>query len=407
MGPKSRLALRLLGALLLAAVVGAVVFRTEIRRVRFSLSMFSGAEMVEPFRSMADFFPHHRVARGPEASELKRGQPIELPENYEYDGETRSTAAFLEETDTTGLLVVKDDEIVFEEWWRGNDETSRTISWSVGKSVVSALVGIAIHEGHIESVDDPISRYVPELEGSAYDGVRIKDVLQMSSGARWNEDYSDLGSDVNRMGRILAIGGSMDAVVTSLEREFEPGTFNRYNSADTQALGMLVVRTTGRSLSDYLGQKIWRPIGMESDAYWLTDDEGMELAFGTLNAVIRDYARFGLLYLHGGNWRGKQIVPSGWVGDSLRADAPHLKPGENPHSDFPLGYGYQWWLMDGREGEFSAIGVYNQFIYVNPRRNLVIVKTSANSDYGLSDGEESYRELESIELFRAIGRSLP
>jgi CubicO group peptidase (beta-lactamase class C family) len=396
----------LAGALVLLALVGSIVFRTEIRRLRFSLALFSGEEMVEPFRSMPEFFPHNRVARGPEVSELNQGRRIELPETFEYQGETQSTAGFLAETDTTGLLILKNDAVVFEEWWRGNDETSRTVSWSVGKSFISALVGIAVGEGRIESIEEPITNYVPELEGSAYDGVRIKDILQMSSGARWNEDYSDPSSDINRMGRILAIGGSMDAFVPTLEREFEPGTFNRYNSADTQALGMLLVRATGKSVSDYLGQKIWRPLGMESDAYWLTDDEGMELAFGTLNAVMRDYARFGLLYLHGGRWKGKQIVPSGWVGDSLRADAPHLKPGANEHSDFPLGYGYQWWLMDGREGEFSAIGVYNQFIYVNPTRKLVIVKTSANSDYGRTDTEESFRELETIELFRAIGRSL-
>jgi CubicO group peptidase (beta-lactamase class C family) len=393
-------------ALLGVGLAGYLTFHREITRLWFATTLFSGAEMVEAFRSMDGFFPVARIEKSPKPTPLPIGEPIALPRFYEYRDQAVDLQAFLQETDTTGLLIVKDDQVVFEQQYRGNIPTSRTISWSVAKSFVSALVGIALHEGHIESVAEPITKYVPELEGSAYDGVRIKDVLQMSSGASWNEDYSDSSSDINRFGRYIATGGSLDEFTATLEREHTPGSFNRYNSADTQALAMLLRRATGTSLARYLEEKLWQPLGMESDAYWLTDTGGIELAFGGLNVTLRDYARFGLLYLHDGAWNGRQIVPAKWVVDSVTPDAPHLLPGENPRSDFPLGYGYQWWIMDGDEGEFSAIGIYNQFIYVNPTRSLVIVKTSASSEYGRTDEESSYRELETIEMFRAIGDAL-
>ena len=275
---------------------------------------------------------------------------------------------------------------------------------SVGKSFVSALVGIAVAEGHIDNVEDPITDYVPSLAGSAYDGVRIKDILQMSSGARWDEDYSDPESDIMRYGYTFGTGASLDEFTATLVREREPGTYNYYNSTDTQALGMLVVAATGRSLADYAGEKLWQPLGMERDAYWITDDHGMEMAAGGMQVVARDYAKLGQLYLQGGQWRGTQILPAAWVHDSVTPDAPHVMPGVDP--EYPVGYGYQWWVLQGDEGEFSAIGVYNQFIYVNPAKQVVIVKLSANSGYGLTDDDTSWREIESFEFFRAISNQV-
>jgi len=245
---------------------------------------------------------------------------------------------------------------------------------------------------------------VPSLLGSAYDNVRIKDVLQMSSGAAWNENYNDPNSDVMRLARIMAIGGSMDEFVATLKRGTEPGTLNHYNSTDTQALGMLLARATGQSVSEYLTEKIWHPLGMESDGYWLVDDYDVELAFGGLNATARDYAKLGELYRLGGQWNGQQVVSKEWIEDATKPDAPHLMPGNN--EDYPLGYGYQWWIPESSEGEFSAIGVYNQFIYVNPVRNLVIVKLSAYSDYATSLDESAYREIETIAFFREIGKQM-
>ena len=340
--------------------------------------------------------------------EFGNGARIELPAQYTYLGEPKDTETFLTETDTAALLVLQDGDVVFEEYWRTGGRDVTWLSMSVAKSFVSALIGIAVDEGHIDTIKDPVTKYVPTLAGSAYDGVRIKDILQMSSGARWNKDYSDPKSDINRFGRIFALGGSLNEFAATLTRENAPGTFNRYNSTDTQVLGMMLTEATGRSITDYMTEKLWHPMGAESEAWWLLDSEDMEMAFGGLNATARDYAKIGELYRLGGRLNGQQIVPEAWATSSVRPDAPHLLPGkDNPASDYEIGYGYQWWVPEGDEGEFSAIGVYNQFVFVNPTRGTVIVKLSANSDYGVTSDESSYRELETIELFRAINADLP
>jgi hypothetical protein len=169
---------------------------------------------------------------------------------------------------------------------------------------------------------------------------------------------------------------------------------------------MLLRQSTGRTIADYMTEKLWHPLGMESDAYWMLDSEKMEMAFGGLNATARDYAKLGELYRLGGRWDGRQVVPRAWVQASVTPDAPHLTPEAKADTDFPVGYGYQWWIPAGDEGEFTAIGVYNQFIYVNPSREVVVVKLSAFSDYAISLDDSAYRELETIEFFRAIGERI-
>lgn len=372
-------------------------------RLAFVGGLFQGGEQYEAFARLETLFPAHKITASPAPVVFPQGRAMVMPEGYRYKGRNRSTAALLEETRTTALVVIRDGEIRHERYWLTGGEQVTWMSFSVGKSFLSALIGIAIDDALIESVDVPITRYVPELNGSAYDGVRIKDVLQMSSGARWNEDYSDPNSDIMRYGKVWAGAGSgsFDTFTATLTREREPGTYNYYNSTDTQALGMLLSRATGMSLSAYAEQELWHPLGMERDAYWITDKTGIEMAAGGLQAVARDYAKLGQLYLQKGEWHGKRIVSQAWVEDSLVADAPHLQAAAHP--DYPVGYGYQWWLPVSEEGEYSAIGVYNQFIYVNPSRNLVIVKLSANPDYGRTNDESSFRELETFEFFRALG----
>jgi CubicO group peptidase (beta-lactamase class C family) len=373
--------------------------------VRFVATLFTGVEQDENFGRVAEYFPVSTMTRSPEPFDFADGPALALPASFTYAGHEYDTERFLSDTDTTALLVLQDGAVRYERYIRTGGRDVHWLSMSVAKSFVSAALGIAVAEGLIGSVEEPITSYLPELAGSAYDGVRIKDVLQMSSGARWDENYNDPSSDINRLGRILAIGGSLDAFLQGMVREREPGTYNLYDSADTQALGALLVRVTGRPIADYMQEKLWHPLGMEADGYWIVDDEGMELAFAGLNATARDYAKLGELYRNLGSWQGRQIVPRAWVVASVTPDAPHLLPGDNPASDFPLGYGYQWWVMDGEEGEYSAIGVLNQFIYVNPSRRLVIVKLSANSDYGTTPDGSLDRELETIELFRAIGNA--
>ncbi len=375
-------------------------------RLTFVDSLFKGGEQYKNFNRLKELFPSYTISASPTPYVFASGVNLSLPAEYAFAGADKSSAALLEETHTSALLVIQDGKIRYENYWLTGGEDVNWMSFSAGKSFVSALIGIAIDDGLIESVETPITRYVPELLGSAYDGVRIKDVLQMSSGARWNEDYSDPNSDIMRYGRIWAGSGSgsFDAFTATLVREREPGTYNYYNSTDTQALGMLVQRATGMTLSAYTQQELWHPLGMEHDAYWITDKVGMEMAAGGMQVVARDYAKLGQLYLQQGQWQGQQIVSAEWVADSLLADSAHLQA--DAHPEYPLGYGYQWWLPVSAEGEFAALGVYNQVVYVNPAKNLVIVKLSANPSYGLTNEDASYREFETFEFMRAIGASL-
>lgn len=397
-----RIALAVIAVILIAVTIIGIAKWREINRVRFVASMFSGEEQVERFRAMDEYFPVRVFQRSGPVSDLPEGTPVELPAAYTWAGETRDTARFLEETDTTGLIIVKGGALAYENYWRGNDSTTRWISWSVGKSFISALVGIAIAEGKIDSISDPLEKYAPELAGTAYDGVSVKDALEMSSGVAWNEDYSDPDSDIARFGKALAFGSSMIDFAKTLRRAHEPGAVNYYNSMDAQVLGLVLEKATGVSPSEYLEQKIWSKIGAEHDGYWVLDDTGAELAAGGVNVTARDYARFGLLYLNGGKWNGEQIVPADWVKASHTPDAERLMPGERADSDMTWGYGYLWWLPRELDGPYAAVGIYNQFVYVDPANDLVIVKTSANSSYGQTNDETSYREDETIALFEAI-----
>lgn len=392
-----------LGALVAGSLVACSNSQPSSEREQFFGTLFSGAEQAENFNRIKDIMPTTTLNAASVAYEFPTGSAIDLPATYKFRGQELATQAFLEETDTSALLVIKDGEVRYESYSLTGGREVNWLSMSVAKSFISALIGIAIGEGAIQSISDPVTQYIPSLRGSAYDGVRIKDILQMSSGAKWNEDYSDPNSDIGRLGVVLASGGSLNAFSTTLVRDKPPGTVNLYNSTDTQVLGQMLTNATGRSITDYMQEKLWEPLGMESPAYWIADGTGMEMAFGGLNATARDYAKLGELYRNGGRWGDKQILPADWVAVSVVADAPHLEVGA---SDFGMGYGYQWWLHDGDQGEYSAIGVYNQFIYVNPAEDLVIVKLSANSSYGMTIDEASYRENETIDFFRAIARQL-
>jgi len=381
--------------------LAAASFPTTIRRVWFAAHLFSDHDHVADFQNMGRLFPAQLISKSDHPYTFPQGTPISLPSHYRYKDQAKDTASFLQDVDTTGLLVLHRDRVVYENYWRGTIPTTKTVGWSLTKSFVSALVGIAIAEGKIGSVEDPVTQYVPELKGSAYDNVRLKDVLQMSSGASWNEDYSDWNSDINRFARAFAFGSSLDHFITTLKREHTPGTFHRYNSMDTQVLGFVLRRTTGLSNADYMKSRLWQPLGMQDDAFWVTDDDNKEFAAAGLNATLRDFAKLGALYLHLGDWNGHQIVPRAWVIASVTPDAPHLKPGKRSSSDQIMGYGMQWWIPDN-DGDYTAIGVFNQFVYINPQLHLVIAKTSANHLYGTGGSDEHDREDENIAFFKAL-----
>ena len=397
--PKRRWILRV--ALLAVVTLIALAWAPGTRLLHV-LGLFEPAVIDENFRTMDARFTARIVRAGAEAFPLKEA-PADLPESYTWNGQEKSVAGFIDVVNTTGLLVLRDDTVLYEKYWRGNDKASRAIAWSVSKSFVSALFGIALAEGKIKSLDQTVADYVPSLKNSGYGPVKIKDVLQMSSGIRFNEDYGDFNSDINVMGRVFAVNLPLEGFINGLKNERPPGTYNHYVSMNTQVLGMILVAATGTSLAQYTQEKLWKPLGMQADATWLIDGAGMEAAFGGLNAVLRDYARFGRLYLHDGNWNGTQIVPADWVHASVTPDAPHLMPGKRPTSDSVFGYGYQWWVPEGGQGDFLAIGIYGQAIYVSPRTGIVIARTAAYRDYN-KDGDAM--ELESVSFFRAIAEHL-
>ncbi|MEM1436150.1 MAG: serine hydrolase [Pseudomonadota bacterium] len=368
-----------------------------------SLKMFSGERQHQNFSNFKNLLPVSEMRPSPRPYVFPDGKSIQLPDTFPFAGKRNPVQEYFQRTDTGGLLVLQDGRVRFEQYYLSGGRDVQWISWSVAKSFTSALVGIALDEGAIRSIDDPISDYITVDPGSAYDGVSIKNVLQMSSGARWNEDYGDPQSDINRFSAAMAGVGTMDAFLATMERANEPGTVCRYNSADTQALGSLLVNATGRSISDYMQEKLVDPLGFEAPGYWLIDSSGREMAFGGLNLTARDFAKLGELYRLKGNWHGEQVVPRAWVESSVRSDAPHLEPGRVEVSDFKLdiGYGYQWWIPDGDRGEFTGIGIYNQFVYVDPSRNLTIVKQSANPVYG-TPADDHLSEMETLECLRAI-----
>jgi len=333
-------------------------------------------------RHMSDLFPSHVVHRAGPVSELPRAPRSLRDVTYEWSGRDHTLDELLARTYTAGFLVIKDGHIVDERYFGGADENSLFTSWSVAKSFTSTLVGLALADRKLSGLDTPVTQYVPELAGSGYDGVPIKDVLAMASGVDFTEEYNDPASSVEVMWRKAMVDESerLDDFIRSIKRGAQPpGTKFVYRSSDTQVLGWLVRRVTGQSLGDYLSQKIWSQLGMEKDAAWLTDrpgPDGVEAAYCCLNATLRDYGRFGLLFLNRGKWNDRQIVPESWVDQATIAQIPPDQPGRL-FPGYAMGYGYQWWTFPGPDHAYSAEGIRFQLIYVNPADRIVIVKTSA------------------------------
>jgi CubicO group peptidase (beta-lactamase class C family) len=384
---------------------------TEHPRHRLSdLRLFTGAAQHENFCRMHELVATRAMAPSATPRTWATGEPVDLPETFEFFGATLSGEELLSQTDTAALLVVKDGVIRHEQYRLTGGPHVNWLSMSVAKSFISALIGIALDEGLISDIEEPLSKYVPVERGSAYDGIAIRSVLQMSSGARWNEDYNDPKSDVARMGAATSgVGGTSHAtVVATMPREYPPDKVCRYNSADTQALAMLLWHVTGGTVAEYMQAKLVEPLGFGDPGYWIVDQAGIEMAYGGLNLTARDFAAFGELYRTGGAWNGVQVVPSDWVRVSTRSTAPHTAPGQPVLADvrLPLGYGYQWWLPAGGQGEFMAVGVYNQYVYVDPANAVTIVKLSANRAYGTAPDMSANKDGEIEEYLAAIAQSL-
>lgn len=360
----------LLVLILLAAAVG-VWKRDLVMRLLAVNSLFDAEKIVQNFSHMDTMFLTRPLSRGDgPVSPLPPGPPATLSAEAE---------AWIEARSVTGLVMLKGGALVHESYYLGTGPEDLRISWSMAKSALSLLMGTVLAEGKL-SLDDPVVQYAPLLKGSAYDGATVRQVLNMASGVKFNEDYFDFYSDINQMGRVLALGGSMDAFAAGLqEREAEPGTAWHYVSIDTHVIGMVIRGATGQEIAPLMEKRIIGPLGLEAAPYYVTDGLGEPFVLGGLNLRTRDYARIGQLVLQGGQWMGQQIVPADWVAQSTVPSAPG-----------GAGYGYQWWIPDNPSpGEVMAQGVYGQYTYINPDLGVVIAVNSADrgfEDPGVYDG---------------------
>lgn len=276
--------------------------------------------------------------------------------------------AFMRDTRVAGLVVLVDGQPVLERYGLGFGPQGRWTSFSVAKSVTSTLVGAAIRDGAIGSLEDPVTDYITDLKGSAYDGVTVRQLLTMTSGVRWNEDYEDPDSDVARFGNHVPPEG-MDAAVSymrALPREAAPGTRWVYKTGETNLIGVLVREATGKPLAAYLQERIWQPYGMEADATWILGTSGTEISGCCIQASTRDFARFGQFLLDGGVAAGRAVLPEGWVEQATTRQADIGEAG--------WGYGFQWWTRD--DGTYQAQGIFGQAILIDPARRMVIAINS-------------------------------
>lgn len=366
---KRNLALGLIGAV---ALVGASFFASLDKETRgLLMALPTNTDVLtwsQPKRDAAfralDRLPFLAKAREftppPAPTPLSAGKPLTIPGLDDY----------LKSQNAAALIIVQDGKVRLERYALNFDAQGRWTSFSVAKSFTSTLVGAAIQDGYIKSLDDKVSQYIPGLRGSAYDDVSVRQLLTMSSGVKWDENYEDPNADVAKFNNAKPEPG-MDATVSymrHLPRAHPPGEVWHYNTGETNLIGVLVSSATKKPLAQYLQEKIWQPAGMEAKATWLLGQTGHEIAGCCLQAATRDFARFGLFVLANGNAGGKQIVPADWFAMATTKQKDIGEPGH--------GYGFQWWTYD--DGSVAAQGIFGQGIFIDPKRHLVI---ASNADW--------------------------
>lgn len=324
------------------------------------------AERDAQFRRLYLRFPSDRAAHGAQVHALPQGQPL-APAG---SAAAKRLADYMTEYHVAGVMVLHDGRVVAERYALGFKPDERWTSFSVAKSVTSTLLGIALKQGYIHSMDDKLDRYIPELRDSAYADVTVEQLLTMTSGVRWNEDYDSASSDVAKMYLGQCENGEAHVLsyLKKLPRAYPPGTHWNYNTAETDLLGILVQRATHQSLAAYLSKTIWKPYGMASDAWWIKDEcDGSDTGGSGLSATLGDYARFGEFMLGGGKVDGKTIIAKAWLDGATR---------KHESTDAPNGgYGYLWWT--DTDGSYAAIGIFGQMIYIDPSRKLVIAQVAS------------------------------
>ena len=331
---------------------------------------------VNTYRNIDRLFASRVIEAGDSPRELPPSEASIDGLTFEVNGEEYDIYDYLALNNVTGLIVLKDGEVVYETYQRGNDRDTRWMSMSVAKSISSTLAGMAIKDGLIDGLDAQVVDYVPALEGSAYDGVTLRDILMMSSGVAWNETYTDATSnrrDLLRAQIAQQPGGAMK-VMADLPRAAEPGSINNYSTGETQILAEVVHGAIDRPLSEYLSEKLWQPYGMESDAtWWLESPDGVEIGGSGISATLRDYARFGQFMLEGGVIDGQSLLPDGWIEEATQ---PTKLSG-----DETLDYGYMWWTgwtkPSRKDRAYSAVGIHGQYVYINPIHDIVIAQNAA------------------------------
>jgi len=329
--------------------------------------MWTPQQQVAGYRNMHKLRATRKIPAG--------GTVLELPEKLvdlggvEIKTNERSLTVdeYFEQQNVAGLLVIKDGKIIYERYGLGNTEDSLWVTFSVTKSVTSMLVGAAIQDGYIKSVDEKVTDYLPRLKNSAYDQSSIRNLLQMSSGVEWNEDYADPESDIGIMARDAPDTLQLYEYLRNKPRDVEPGEVFNYNTAETNLVGTLLRSAIGNNLSTYLSEKIWIPFGMESEANWmLSEPGGGEFGGCCINATLRDYGRLGLFALNDGKLAdGTRVLPQGWMAESI-----------TPSKGYG-GYGYFWWLND--DDTYRASGIFGQAIFIDPTNNVIVAQHSARA----------------------------
>jgi CubicO group peptidase (beta-lactamase class C family) len=339
-------------------------------------TFYNPGALVGSHSHLDEIFPARLIYAAATPSRLVRVAEPRI--SWQFQGADLSLDDYLARNPTTGLLIARGDTILVERYQYDRTDHHRFTSWSMAKTVTAMLVGIAIAEGRVRSVDDLAAVYVPEFAGTEYGRTSLRHLLQMSSGVRFSEDRPGR-DDAARLAAdtfLLRGAGGAGALNPFNERIAVAGTKFSYSSGENQMLGLVLASAVGQPVAEYLEQKIWQPIGAEADATWLIDNAGHESTFCCLNAVLRDYARLGLLLAHDGNWRGRQIIPAAWVLDAttVRGDEPHLRA--TPFGGY--GYGYQTWILPGQRRMFLLWGTRGQRIYVDPQSKLVMVNTAVH-----------------------------
>lgn len=331
----------------------------KLRQVGAAVLFWSQQQRDQNFREMEKIFPGHVVKAGTKVRPLPQGKSLPIAE--------ADVKAGMADLNISGLIVVQDGKVRLERYGLGYGPEGRWTSFSVAKSFTSTLVGAAIRDGYIKSIEDPVTKYIPDLTGGGYDGVTVRQLLTMTSGVKWNEDYTDPKSDVARMFSDAVPAGQDPTIwyMKKLPRESAPGSKWVYKTGETNLIGVLVERATKKSLAEYLTEKVWKPWGMERDAFWMTNPAGSEVSGCCLSVSLRDYARMGMFALSG----GKGVVPDDWFAHATSNQVPI------PKDEGGFGYGYQWWTLPGRR--FAAIGIFGQSILVDPAKKLVVVMSGS------------------------------